>query len=166
MYSIGMFSHKDIKFGEELCFNYCSFTESEEEYRAAACLCGSMICILKKNTATRANDKYFSGKIQNKNNIYSGIVICWGNWACCCHSKVWSEKQDSSRAQIRIIGLHEKINSTACRWWLINIRGVPKIISQKINTEEKLRWIYHLLLRAPIEVRVSEFGQIIWVFST
>ena len=44
MYSIGMFSHKDIKFGEELCFNYCSFTESEEEYRAAACLCGSMIC--------------------------------------------------------------------------------------------------------------------------
>ena len=31
MYSIGMFSHKDIKFGEELCFNYCSFTESEEE---------------------------------------------------------------------------------------------------------------------------------------
>ena len=39
-----MFATKDIRYGSELCFNYCSFTESEEEYRSAACLCGSMIC--------------------------------------------------------------------------------------------------------------------------
>ena len=44
LYSIGMFTQKDIKYGEELCFNYCSFTESEEEYRSAACLCGSTRC--------------------------------------------------------------------------------------------------------------------------
>lgn len=44
LYSIGMFTQKNIKFGEELCFNYCSFTESEEEYRSASCLCGSTIC--------------------------------------------------------------------------------------------------------------------------
>lgn len=39
-----MFTQKNIKYGAELCFNYCSFTESEEEYRTAACLCGSTIC--------------------------------------------------------------------------------------------------------------------------
>lgn len=44
LYSIGMFSQKEIKYGQELCFNYCSFTESEEEFRTAACLCGSTIC--------------------------------------------------------------------------------------------------------------------------
>ena len=43
-YSIGMFTQRRIKYGEELCFNYCSFTESEEEYRQAACLCGTVRC--------------------------------------------------------------------------------------------------------------------------
>jgi len=27
-----MYALKDIKYGEELCFNYCSLTESEKEY--------------------------------------------------------------------------------------------------------------------------------------
>lgn len=35
---------KEIKFGEELSFNYESFTESETEYAAAACLCGTGLC--------------------------------------------------------------------------------------------------------------------------
>jgi hypothetical protein len=39
-----MFASKDIKYGEELCFNYCSFTESEKEWEAAACLCGTVNC--------------------------------------------------------------------------------------------------------------------------
>lgn len=44
MYSIGMFASKRIFFGEELCFNYCSVTESEKEYEAASCLCGTVNC--------------------------------------------------------------------------------------------------------------------------
>lgn len=43
-YSIGMFAIRDIKFGEELTFDYNSVTESEKEYEAAVCLCGSTIC--------------------------------------------------------------------------------------------------------------------------
>ena len=39
-----MFASKEIKYGEELCFNYCSFTESEKEFEAAACLCGTVNC--------------------------------------------------------------------------------------------------------------------------
>jgi len=39
-----MFSIKDIVQGEELCFNYCSTTESEKEYESAVCLCGSSVC--------------------------------------------------------------------------------------------------------------------------
>ena len=30
-----MFAIKDVKFGEELCFNYCSVTESEKEFESA-----------------------------------------------------------------------------------------------------------------------------------
>jgi [histone H3]-lysine4 N-trimethyltransferase ATXR3 len=39
-----MFASKSIHFGEELCFNYCSVTESEKEFEAASCLCGTMHC--------------------------------------------------------------------------------------------------------------------------
>lgn len=34
-YSIGMFATRDIKFGEELSFDYKSVTESEKEYESA-----------------------------------------------------------------------------------------------------------------------------------
>ena len=43
-YSIGMFATKDVAYGEELCFNYCSVTESEKEFDSAACLCGTYDC--------------------------------------------------------------------------------------------------------------------------
>lgn len=39
-----MFSTKDIRYGEELCFNYCSVTESEKEFDSAVCLCGTVEC--------------------------------------------------------------------------------------------------------------------------
>jgi SET domain-containing protein len=43
-YTIGMFAIKDISFGEELTFDYCSFTESEKEYKNSLCLCGNFHC--------------------------------------------------------------------------------------------------------------------------
>lgn len=39
-----MFVFKDIKYGEELSFNYHCFTESQKEYEAASCLCGTSVC--------------------------------------------------------------------------------------------------------------------------
>lgn len=43
-YSIGMFAIKDVSYGEELCFNYCSVTEDLKEYDSAQCLCGTVAC--------------------------------------------------------------------------------------------------------------------------
>lgn len=40
-----MFATRDIKYGEELSFDYKSVTESEKEYESAICLCGSFKCI-------------------------------------------------------------------------------------------------------------------------
>lgn len=54
-YSIGMFTTRDIQFGEELCFDYCSFTESEKEFDEAVCLCGTEFC--KGRYLNLANDK-------------------------------------------------------------------------------------------------------------
>ena len=65
-----MFTNKDILYGEELCFDYCSvsnlltnfiicfilqFTESEKEYEEAICLCGTEYC--KGRYLNLANDK-------------------------------------------------------------------------------------------------------------
>jgi [histone H3]-lysine4 N-trimethyltransferase ATXR3 len=39
-----MYALKNINMGEELCFNYCSLTESEKEFETAVCLCGTEYC--------------------------------------------------------------------------------------------------------------------------
>lgn len=41
---MGMFATRDIKYGEELSFDYKSVTESQKEYDSAICLCGTYQC--------------------------------------------------------------------------------------------------------------------------
>eukprot|EP01083_Nonionella_stella_P141009 433677_1 len=43
-YNIAVYASQDIAYGEELCFNYNSVTESEREWHDAVCLCGSANC--------------------------------------------------------------------------------------------------------------------------
>jgi hypothetical protein len=43
-YYIGMYSLREIDYGEELTFDYCSMTETETEYKKAICLCGTNRC--------------------------------------------------------------------------------------------------------------------------
>lgn len=43
-YVIGMYAMKDINYGEELTFDYCSVTEDLNELKKAFCLCGSKKC--------------------------------------------------------------------------------------------------------------------------
>mmetsp|Transcript_5904 Transcript_5904/g.9586 ORF Transcript_5904/g.9586 Transcript_5904/m.9586 type:complete len:150 (+) Transcript_5904:4029-4478(+) len=54
-YTIGMFTKQSISFGEELCFDYCSSTESEKEFEDAVCLCGTVNC--KGKFLTLTNEK-------------------------------------------------------------------------------------------------------------
>jgi hypothetical protein len=43
-YVLGIYTIRNICYGEELCFDYNSVTESLEEYRSAICLCTSASC--------------------------------------------------------------------------------------------------------------------------
>jgi len=43
-YSVCMYALRNIRMGEELTFDYCSFTENEEEMKNSHCLCGEKIC--------------------------------------------------------------------------------------------------------------------------
>ena len=43
-YRICVYALRDIARGEELTFDYSSVTESEEEFKAAICLCGTSAC--------------------------------------------------------------------------------------------------------------------------
>lgn len=51
--TIAVFTLRHIRKGEELTFDYSSVTESEKEFKAATCLCGT--------TACRGSFLYFAG---------------------------------------------------------------------------------------------------------
>lgn len=70
-----MFATKDIQFGEELCFNYCSVTESEKEYESAACLCGTEQC--QGRFLLLANDKKNLMTIRKYHNFVDRNVILY-----------------------------------------------------------------------------------------
>ena len=42
--TIAVYSLRHIAASEELTFDYASTTESEQEFRAAICLCGQRLC--------------------------------------------------------------------------------------------------------------------------
>ena len=80
-YSIGMYTQRNIKFGEELCFNYCSFTESEDEFRSAACLCGSGVCTGRfLNLAVSCNNqglmKEYHTFLDRNLILYNSVLAC------------------------------------------------------------------------------------------
>lgn len=52
-YCVCLYSVRKIEYGEELTIDYSAATESEDEYRAAVCLCGSSEC--------RESFLYFTG---------------------------------------------------------------------------------------------------------
>ncbi len=54
-----MFAIKDIKYKEELTFDYCSFTESEKEHLSSICLCGDKLCKAYYLTYTSRHKSFF-----------------------------------------------------------------------------------------------------------
>jgi hypothetical protein len=53
-----MYSFRDIKYGEELTFDYCCMTESSYEHVNSICLCGMMRC--RGNYLELANNRTYS----------------------------------------------------------------------------------------------------------
>lgn len=51
--TIAVYTLRHIRQGEELTFDYSSVTESEKEFKAAVCLCGTSAC--------RGSFLYFAG---------------------------------------------------------------------------------------------------------
>lgn len=66
-YSIGMFSVRNIEFGEELTFDYSSITEKENEFREAICLCGTYLC--RGHYLIYTNGNYYSEIINRKHSF-------------------------------------------------------------------------------------------------
>ena len=61
-YSIAMFALRPIAPGEELTFDYCSFTESETEFRNSVCLCGTLLCKGHYLGYTKKHVNFFAGE--------------------------------------------------------------------------------------------------------
>lgn len=68
-YYIGMYAFKDIVYGEELTFDYCSMTESNYEHLNSICLCGMRRC--RGFYLQLSNTKMFSSLMDNKNCFYT-----------------------------------------------------------------------------------------------
>jgi len=58
-YRIALYAIKDIDYKEELTFDYCSFTESEEEYLNSICLCGVENCRMYFLNYTKQHESFF-----------------------------------------------------------------------------------------------------------
>lgn len=68
-YFIGMYCFRDIEYGEELTFDYCSMTESNYEHLNSICLCGRERC--RGNYLQLSNSKTFSNLMDNKNCFFT-----------------------------------------------------------------------------------------------
>lgn len=73
-----MYALKDIQYGEELTFDYCSVTEDLNELKKAICLCGTQKCrgnyleLIKTKECNAQIEKYHGFL---KRNIIILIVI-------------------------------------------------------------------------------------------
>lgn len=63
--TIAVYTLRHINKGEELTFDYSSVTESEKEFKAAVCLCGTSAC--------RGSFLYFAGS-------KAFMQVCTGNY--------------------------------------------------------------------------------------
>lgn len=60
-YAIAMYAIRDISYQEELTFDYCSITESEQEYKNSVCLCGTLDCKGHYLGFTKKHLEFFTG---------------------------------------------------------------------------------------------------------
>ena len=67
--TIAVYTLRHVHPGEELTFDYASVTESEREFRAATCLCGTANC--------RGSFLYFSGSRAFQQARCSSAVASW-----------------------------------------------------------------------------------------
>lgn len=72
-----MFSQKRIRFGDELTFDYCSFTESEKEYLNSVCLCGGAQC---RGFYLTCNRKHFHVFQEAKSLLLDNSDKCFLIW--------------------------------------------------------------------------------------
>jgi hypothetical protein len=64
-YSIALTATKNIEEGEELTFDYCSFTESEKEFQTSVCLCGNSLCNGHYLSYTKKHVGLFEDKVKH-----------------------------------------------------------------------------------------------------
>lgn len=64
-YSIALFATKDIAEGEELTFDYCSFTENEKEFQNSVCLCAHAFCNGHYLSYTKKHVGLFDDRVKN-----------------------------------------------------------------------------------------------------
>ena len=64
-YSIALFATRAIAEGEELTFDYCSFTENEKEFQNSVCLCGHAFCNGHYLSYTKKHVGLFDDRVKN-----------------------------------------------------------------------------------------------------
>ena len=72
-----MYAQKRIRFGDELTFDYCSFTESEKEYLNSVCLCGDAQC---RGYYLTCNRKHFHIFQEAKSLLLDNSDKCFLTW--------------------------------------------------------------------------------------
>ena len=78
-YCIGMYAIRDIGYREELTFDYCSFTESEKEYKNSICLCGDYLCKAYYLSYTSKHEEFFCESVRRHLIDFEKLVFLRNN---------------------------------------------------------------------------------------
>ncbi|CAD8155749.1 unnamed protein product [Paramecium pentaurelia] len=125
-YIIGMYAMREIQYGEELTFDYCSFTESKQEQLQALCLCGSEKC--KIYYLQLSNCKEYNGILDKEHCFLTRNAILLKS----CSDNIDKSNEDSELYSKYRIG-SSVLND--CPLWLKNWVGyILKFIDQERQT--------------------------------
>ncbi|CAD8179326.1 unnamed protein product [Paramecium octaurelia] len=105
-YVIGMYAMRDIQFGEELTFDYCSFTESKQEQLQALCLCGSENC--KKYYLGLSNQREYNAILDRNHCFLKRNAILFNS--CLDNFKIDQRLLDKYKIRSSLL--------TGCPFWL------------------------------------------------
>ena len=130
-----MFAIKDIQYGEELTFDYCSFTDEKSEYDKADCLCASKNC----------RGKYLHFSKNQESLRYLNIQHCFLHRNYLLLRSTYEEFEEKDREFLYKYNIKEAILSSCPNWLKKWMALIVKLIEEENNQLFKSEYEQYLM---------------------
>ena len=161
-YRIAVYASKDIKYGEELCFNYNSVTENEQEWQEAICLCGTQHC--NGQYLMYAGTQLYTEVMKKKHHFLHRVANLFN---ACCNPNDTNNINKLSDADKQILDKYslkscvmegipiwiQKYAALVCKYIDYEQKELPKELKSKAESGEKGYDEFHKEENAEEEVK-------------